>query len=517
MNNTREGNNQVPRQRKAQPSADGRIQGNVPSRRPVQQQARLAGNTGQQRPVRTGVKRPVPRPAQQPAQRTVQKPNQRPVQKPVQKKKTSTVNPFKLLLIGVIVLLLIVLGVSVYQFIKDEKALLKNEVTIEAGSVRPDLDMFFEEVPAIPGLISTNLNFDEVNIDLPQTIYFNIGMYGINNSCRLIIADSTPPKGEGIAQKMFACEDIPEASACVTGTEDITGVNVTWKDVPDMSEGGSFTALALLTDGCGNETVVGVPFEVTKDSEAPVIEGAHDIQFYIGDTVSYRKDITVTDDYDTAPVLDIDSNGVDLNEEGTYEVTYTARDFSGNESSVTVNILVEKKPKGYVEPEVVYAKAKEILDSITEPGMTDEEVALQIVWWCRYNIRFMLRTYSNSWTEAAYNAFETRMGNCYSTAYAVKALLDVAGIENMIIERYPYETATHFWNYVKINGQWYHCDATWREGYDSYFFMYTTEELLDFWQGGWNGFQFKQSKFPESATESVQSRIDYKNHAIIKP
>jgi len=123
-------------------------------------------------------------------------------------------------------------------------------------------------------------------------------------------------------------------------------------------------------------------------------------------------------------------------------------------------------------------------------------------------------TNSDSWTEAAYNAFINRTGNCYSTVYAVKVLLDVAGIENMIIERWPYETATHFWNYVKLNGQWYHCDATWREGYDSYFFMYTTKELQNFWQGGWNGFQYRVDDYPESATESVQSRIDYRNHTI---
>ena len=85
----------------------------------------------------------------------------------------------------------------------------------------------------------------------------------------------------------------------------------------------------------------------------------------------------------------------------------------------------------------------------------------------------------------------------------------------MIIERYPYQTATHFWNYVYLNGQWYHCDSTWRQGYDIYFFMYTTKELLNFWQGGWNGFQFKQKAYPESATESVQKKIDYKNHKII--
>jgi len=270
----------------------------------------------------------------------------------------------------------------------------------------------------------------------------------------------------------------------------------------------------VLTDACGNQTVVGVPFEVTRDSTPPEITGAMDIDVYLGDTISYRKNITVTDDYDDSPVLEIDTSNVEPDEPGKYDVIYKAKDFSGNESSVTVSIVILEKPEGYVEPEVVYEAAKEILDEITEPGMTDEEIALQIVWWCRYNIRFVLKTEYNSWTEAAYSAYTYRSGNCYATAYAVKALLDVAGFENMIIERWPYQTATHFWNYVKINGEWYHCDATWREGYDSYFFMYTTKELLNFWQGGWNGFQFKEEAFPESASESVQYRIDYYNHTM---
>ena len=550
MKKTFDGNKESPDKRIIKPSADkGSIKsGTAPAKRPSQRPS-SAGPRPNTMPQKTGVpsaapnaQRPVQRqgadavakPTQKqvvkPVERHGEKPASKPVAKPVQKSapkevskkpektnansavKTGTV--VKILMIAVIVLLFVLIGVRGYLFYKDETELLIREITIEAGTVKPEAEMFFKEQPAIPEWVSCNLNFDEVNIDLPQTINFNINMYGKNFACKLIIQDTVAPSGTGIAQKMFTCDEMPDASECVTGITDITDVVATWKDIPDMSEGGCFTATVLLTDGCGNETLVDVPFEVTKDSEAPVIEGTKDLEAYIGDPVTYREKITVTDDYDEDPDLEIDTSQVDLNEPGTYEVTYVARDFTGNESSVTVNLKLSKKPAGYVEPEVVYAEAKKILDEITEPGMTEEEVALQIVWWCRYNIRFILRTSSNSWTEAAYNAFTTRTGNCYSTAYAVKALLDVAGFENMIIERYPYQTATHFWNYVLINGQWYHCDATWREGYDSYFFMYTTAELLDFWQGGWNGFQFKQKEFPESATESVQYRIDYKNHKI---
>ena len=472
---------------------------------------------------RTPVKKPVPNnrnvspSARKPVPSKTAKPVRKNVKKVPQKQAPQNNSLVKILMVGVVIVLFILVGVRAFIFYQDETDLLIQEVTIEAGSVRPDLNMYFREEPVFPHWVNTNLNFEEVNIDLPQTITFNIQMYGKNFPCRLIIADTIPPEGQGITQKIFACDEIPDAASCVTGISDITDVTATWQDLPDMSNGGNFTAVALLTDGCGNVTTVEVPFEVTKDDTPPVIDGVKDLEVYIGDSITYMDKVTVTDDYDENPVIDVDTSNVNLYEEGTYEVTYTATDFSGNETSITINLTLSEKPEGYVEPEVLYAEAQKILDEITEPGMTEEEIALQICWWCRYNIRFILRTETRSWTEAAYNAFVYRTGNCFSTAYAAKALYEVAGFENMIIERYPYQTATHFWNYVLINGQWYHCDSTWREGYDSYFFMYTTEELLDFWQGGWNGFQFKQEEYPESAAESVQYRIDYKNHTISDP
>ncbi len=558
MNNAN-GNNSKPLNRNANHSAQGVSvrKGNVPARKPVDRNQ-------MQRPAQKPVQRPVQKQVQKPGQRPVHKQpvnaapkaapvkQQRPVQKrpvqktpvkkvpnqpaqnirkPVQKQpakrafkpvpqktvKVDQTKLFKGLVIAVAVILVVLLGVGGYSFFKDETGLINREVTIEAGTQRPDLNMFLSGEPTFPQLVSTNLNFDEVNINLPQTISFNIKMYGRNFACKLIIQDSIPPVGQGIPQKLFAAQELPDAASCITGIEDITDVAATWKDIPDYSAGGNFIAVAMLTDGCGNETPVNVPLEVTRDDNAPDIVGALDIEAYIGDSISYRDGVIVTDDYDENPVLTIDTTNVNINEPGTYEVIYTAKDISGNEKAVSINLTISEKPEGYIEPEVVYDVARDILDELTEPGMTEEEVALQIIWWCRYNIRFILRTYSNSWTEAAYNAYVYGTGNCYSTVYAVKVLLDVAGIENMIIERYPYQTATHFWNYVKINGQWYHCDATWREGYDSYFFMYTTDELLNFWQGGWNGFQFAQEKYPESATESVQYRIDYKNHTMKEP
>ena len=496
-----------------------------PNQKPVMKQAQRPVQNNGQRLSQTKTQKQIQRSPQKPVSRPVEKTVQKPVQKQVQRtapKKDSAkpqgnskkFNFVPLILICAAVLLIVAGYFGIKKFLEKEYALVNQEATIEAGSVKPDLGMFVKGEPAIERFCSCNLNFDEVNISLPQTIRFTVTMYGKNFPCTLTIVDTVAPVGEGVPQKIFTSQEMPDPMSCVTNVQDVTDVTATWYEVPDMSRGGRYNTYVILTDAVGNQTYVVVPFEVTKDETAPEIKGYQDLEVYIGDSISYRKNLIITDDYDPNPVLDIDTSKVDLKTPGKYDVVYTARDFSGNETSVTVKLKVKNKPQGYIEPDVVYAEAKKILDEITEPGMTEEEIALQIVWWCRYNIRFILRTKSSSWTEAAYNAYTKRTGNCYSTVYAVKALLDVAGIENMIIERYPYQTATHYWNYVKINGQWYHCDSTWRKDYDSYLFMYTTKELLNFWQGGWNGFQFKQKAYPESATESVQKKIDYKNHKI---
>lgn len=114
-----------------------------------------------------------------------------------------------------------------------------------------------------------------------------------------------------------------------------------------------------------------------SDSQPPVIEGVKDITAYIGETVSYKKDVTVTDNMDQNPTLDIDNSKVNLNKAGTYEVVYTATDSAGNTSSASSKITIKEKPKGYVDKEDVYALAQKVVDQITNDSMTDMEKRLQ--------------------------------------------------------------------------------------------------------------------------------------------
>ena len=523
----------VPAALHGRPVQQRQVQHNPAGREAVRGKAVVNIKPSERRPV---VTQPVPRkpvqnrpvPRQSAETRVVQKqpghdhpavkgqPHRRPVQKnaPVNKQAAPQVNlPVKTFVIfGAILLVGGVLAAFLTFFIS-EQSLIKKKVTVEIGT-SADFSMFIQSEPKYPEYLSTNLDFASVDYNQLQSVFFTITLYGIDHECELVIADTVAPKGEAVTQQLMSVDPIPDAEKCVTNIEDKTPVKVTWAETPDISQGGEYIAQAKLTDAAGNESLVYVPLSVIRDTVPPVIEGARDISIIVGESISYRNGIEVTDDYDKNPTLEIDTSGVTLNKAGDYKAILKAYDFTGNKTEVTINVKIKPKPKNYIEPDMVYKQAKEIYEKITTSEMNEMEKALQIVWWVRQNIRFTVRIKPKSWTEAAYNGFKDRRGNCLTSASCVKAMLDVAGIENMFVTRWPYKVAKHYWNYVKIDGQWYHCDATWRQNYSSYFFMYTTKELLSFWHDGWNGFEFNQKKYPESATVSVQKKIDYKNHKI---
>ena len=497
----------------------------------VQQHEEIAEDIAEEeeeavKPVRAPkrVSRREVRRIEKPSEESSEEPSEKPEKKPKKTRKTvkearaygiKRKRRFVLPLLIILLLEIIVAGfaVTALTIYNEDTDLIVNEHTIEAGT-SADVSMYITGEPRFPKYVSCNLDFSTVNYNIPQTIRFTVRMYGTNFPCELDIVDTTPPTAEAVPQTMFSVDAIPPVEDCVTNVYDLNEVTIEWLEVPDITMGGDLIAKAAVTDNSGNCSIVDVPFYVTRDSEAPVIEGTHDIEVYIGDPIGYREDVTVTDDIDPHPILEIDTSEVTADEPGTYVVTYRATDFTGNVSEATINLKLKKKPSTYVEPDVVYAEAQKILDKITNSDMSDMEKALQITYWVRYNVYYVSNCDDSSWTRAAYDGFTKRSGNCYTFAMCAKALFDVAGIENMIIIRDPYIYNPHYWNYIKIDDQWYHCDSTPRIGWSSYFFMYTTKELKNFWHNGWNGYNFPEDKYPQSATESVQSKINYSGHSI---
>ena len=412
------------------------------------------------------------------------------------------------------VILFIILGVILALAVLAICLLLKSPVskkaTVEVGT-DVTLDLFIEDAKK-----AENADF---LTDLALVDTDKLGQYPVQIECGGKIYDSTLIVEDTVAPVATAKDAtaklgiMPNAEDCVTDILDKTEVDITYKTEPDVSKEGETEAVVVLKDEGGNATEIKVKITVVSDTEPPVIEGAKDIIVEVGDTVSYRKDIVVTDNEDSNPTLTIDSSLVDLDTPGEYVATYTATDKSGNASIVAIQVIVEEKgPKK--DRDEVYALAQKVLDDIIDDSMTDMEKAFAIYRWTNRNIMYTGTADKTHWTIGAYEAFTKRAGDCYSYYAAAKAMFDVVGIENVDIVKSDTSHSSHFWSIINLGDGWYHVDCTPRKGSGDLFFMVTDAELEAYSVNHKNSHIFEGSLYPERATESVQDKVDYTNGVI---
>ena len=415
---------------------------------------------------------------------------------------------FKLILVFAALALLALDAYLLDRHIKIQKSKIIHEATIECGD-DISLDLFFTEVFPKTHFVT---DVDAIDTTVPASYELTIRIWKFDEKVVLNIVDTTPPTGVAVPQYTYT-EWLPPAEDCITDAYDMHGVSIEYYDEePDISTGGETLVPVKLTDNYGNFTIVHVPFYLTDDHTAPVISGTHDLEYYIGDPISYRDGVTVSDDYDDSPELSIDTSNVVLDEDGTYPIYYTATDEYGNTNTVTAYITLTTKPEGYVREEEIYAMAQEVLDEITTDDMSDVEKAMKIFWWARNYIHYVGDSIKTHWTAGANEGFTTLRGDCYTYYACCRALLDVAGIPNLTVHRNPAYNSQHFWNLVYLDGAWYHCDATPSSSHDGYWFMRTDDEL-----DGSHRFDPVADELPDRATESVQRYLNFYNFTYTPP
>lgn len=404
---------------------------------------------------------------------------------------------------GLLFLILAILICSLMLFAQKDP--LVEELTLEAGSqLKPEL--FWKE-GSPDGTVSFITDVSGVDMTRSGAYELELSVDGKHYTAKLYVKDRTAPTAQAV-DGVTEVGVVPAPETLVTDIQDVGTVTVSYQQEPDVSKGGEVTAQVLLTDASGNTAVVPVKLTVIADEIPPVIEGAVDLEFYVGDPIAYKANITVTDDQTENPKLVVDNSQVDTAAAGTYPVTYTATDDAGNSTSVTVNLTLVDKPEGYVEPDVVYALAQDVLDQITTEDMTDMEVAFAIYKWVSTNIAYTGSSDKSSWTGGAYQAFTQRSGDCFNYFAAAKALYDVAGIDNIDVVKSDTSHSSHYWSLINLGYGWYHVDCTPRS-HVGYFFMNTDAELEAYSVQNRNSHIFDGSLYPERATESVQDLVDY--------
>ena len=167
----------------------------------------------------------------------------------------------------------------------------------------------------------------------------------------------------------------------------------------------------------------------------------------------------------------------------------------------------ETLPERYYEPEVLYELASQLNTAygIYDDSMTNIEKAFRIFNWVHMNMQFSGTSDRTDWTCAAYDGLTTLKGDDYGYYAVCRAFLDMEGIANIPIERYPLDWSEHYWNLVCLNGVFYHCDALAFSEPNGYCFMYADGDFDSYEH------QYDESLYDQIpiASDSVQQYVHY--------
>ena len=370
---------------------------------------------------------------------------------------------------------------------------LHDTVIAEAGTGVPDVSRFIKNQSTMGQFVTDP---EEIDTTIPGVYDIEIRIGKRTYRSKLEIKDTIPPEGSAVNRevpsgRVLAAEDF------VTDITDATQVAVSFESQPDFTSPGVKEVKVRVEDRGGNVTEKKAGLTVLEDNEPPRIIGAHDRTVYIGDRVSYRRDVTVIDNLDQDAVLHIDSSAVNLKREGAYPVIYTASDVSGNTTSITVTYTVEEKPEDYVDPDELDKLVDEVLAGIINDEMTQREKAKAIYDWTKYSIKYIEYPDMGDWVKAAYLGIKNRRGDCFIFYSTAQALLTRAGIENQRIVK---TGGGHYWNLVNCGDGWYHFDTTPRRG-GGEFFMLTDAQLEEYSRKHKNSHVWDKSKYPATPLE----------------
>lgn len=359
------------------------------------------------------------------------------------------------------------------------------EVTLETGDPLPKASAFaFDEDAKLLTSLSS------IDMSMPGDYTVSFAVDGIQYDSILHLKDTRPPEAKGITYEGFACYPL-EPKDLIEGLVDTTDVTIEFVEDPHFDEPGERDVKIRLRDLGGNEQIVTSHITLKKDDEAPVFKGIKDITVLTNQSIAYKDGVQVFDNADPDITFTVDNSQVDLANEGTYKVVYSAKDGAGNETKEEITVTVVYRP--YTEDDL-WALCDEVLSQILKDGMSEKEKCEAIFNWVDWSIAYKGHAEKVTWVQGAYDGIKNRFGDCFNVASACHALYTRAGLETFMVERYPITYAQHFWNAVKIDGTWYFCDALTKED-GTRFFMWTAQQMKDYADTHRGYFYYDESKY----------------------
>lgn len=377
----------------------------------------------------------------------------------------------RLFTIGVVALFLVAVSVGAF-FYYDYTHRVYTTCVVELGaSVSPE-DFLKDEEKEAEFTASTVITTQKAGI---YTVGIQSGSFTYD--CMLEVDDTTPPELE-VQDLTRTKDEIPTPSDFIVSVEDLSGsVSVYFGTGISFDNYGDIPVMIVAEDDSGNMTSATATLHLVEeyDIEPPVISGQLDKTVYVGQTVSFKTGIVVSDNVDTDIEVEVDSSHVDIDTPGEYPIIYTAADSMGNmdlqEGTITV---IEQL---YTQ-DAVMELADEVLDDIITDDMSDYDKAHAIYVWVQGNIGYSESEDRDDWLRGAYDGLKNRRGDCYNYFAVSKALLTAAGIKNADIEIIPTATRHHYWNVIDCGEGWRHFDTTPRTDKTFKGFYVTDEDLM---------------------------------------
>jgi len=264
-----------------------------------------------------------------------------------------------------------------------------------------------------------------------------------------VLRDITVPAGQAIS-----VDDI------VVSVFDLSPIAMTEIiEYPDIFAPGEHEVAVRVADIYGNEAIYTATITRLPNTVPPIFYGVrYEIHSAMGEPILFRAGVYAYDAFGRPIHFDIDTGLLNINERGTYQVTFIATDAWGVSTDVAIYVHIHS-----VDPAAVYELADELLSRILRDDMTQVQQARAIHNWLADNITYAAAIGSDSVYEAAHQGFIHRRGNCFVFYGLAEILLTRAGIPNLRVDRVAHSRnpADHRWNLINPDDLgWHHFDAT---------------------------------------------------------
>lgn len=325
------------------------------------------------------------------------------------------------------------------------------EYTLELGNVLQKENVLIN--PEKDGDLLDQEALDAINNGGPGT-YTLVSLNGSDIcQCVVTVVDTIAPALEVQPVTVYVDDNIQLEDFLISCSDASENVDIAWMEAPDLSEPGEQRVTIVATDASGNTTRVETVLTVLVDTQGPVFSGMGQLSVFKDGKIDYTVGISAIDDRDGSVTFTYDASKVDLSTAGTYYVIYTATDSSGNVTTFRRKVVVS-------------SSTSDTAALVAQIAATLPNDAVEI---CKYVRRTI--GYNHNWggTDPVWYGFTNKVGNCYVHALCLQELLTAKGFETQLIwvegstpgsDSAANGWDPHYWLIVKLEGTWWHIDAT---------------------------------------------------------